>query len=72
MSYMNASEAESLNAEPERNAPHPAWYVVALLFPIVGGIVGVVQFAKGRVGPGIALWTVSAVGVLLALAVLAA
>ena len=41
------------------------WYVAALLIPIVGVVAGIVFLAKGRIGPGIALWGTALLGAFL-------
>jgi hypothetical protein len=41
-----------------------AGYVTAVLFPIVGFIIGIVVLAKGRVGTGLAQITMATVAVI--------
>ena len=47
------------------------WYVAALLLPIVGLIAGIVFLAKGKIGPGIALWGTALLGAFLGTLLLA-
>lgn len=40
-------------------SPAPEWYIIAVALPIVGVVAGIVQAAKHRVGPALALWVTS-------------
>lgn len=39
------------------------WWLLALVLPPMGFFMGLTEFADNKVGPGIALWAVSGIGV---------
>lgn len=62
MSYMTRAEAEQLTAvEAESGDPGVGSYIVTVLVPIVGVILSIIAFGRGKVGPGFALLLTSVV-----------
>src|SRR5262249_16043465 len=54
-----ATPASAVEEVPRR--PGAGSYIVAILFPIVGAILAIIQFARSNTGPGFALLLTSAV-----------
>jgi hypothetical protein len=62
MSYMTRAEAEQLTrTETESGDPGAGSYIATVLFPLVGVILAIVAFGRGKVGPGFALLLTSVV-----------
>lgn len=54
----------------ERKGISGWWFLASFLLPIVGFIAGIVFLAKGKVGPGLALWGTALLGAIIGLALL--
>ena len=59
----NVPPAQPAERQPDERPFYakPAAYVLAVLVPIVGAVIGIIALAKGRIGPGLALITTSLV-----------
>jgi hypothetical protein len=68
-----ASPPTPKEAQPLDQPGKATWvgYLMAILFPVVGVIGAIIQFARGNVGPGMALLVLSALSFVVWFAVLA-
>lgn len=54
-----------MDARPSRyevsRSEAAVWYVLTILFPIIGIVVGIVWATKGRIGPALSIWATALV-----------